>query len=189
MGKRGVITKAGKAILNPTDAYRKEIRKRELKKNAKERKRNREIVVLKNDPEKLREEIKRLKALGPKAKEGLKLKRKQLEDLEQKIARQRRMEEERLKQAEFVPAPPIGQPPPLPPFADGTGFGMAVPPPPQPGPAGMAADDDENDEDSDEEDEDDLDEQVVPPPPGAPPGFLAGLGPPGPPQGLPPAPS
>lgn len=40
--------------------------KRELKKNAKERKRNREIVVLKNDPEKLREEIKRLKALGPK---------------------------------------------------------------------------------------------------------------------------
>lgn len=27
------------------------------------------------------------------------------------IARQRRMEEERLKQAEFVPAPPIGQPP------------------------------------------------------------------------------
>jgi hypothetical protein len=43
--------------MNPTDAYRKEQRKRELKKNKKERKRVREIGAYVKNPELLKEEV------------------------------------------------------------------------------------------------------------------------------------
>lgn len=191
MGRRGVITKAGKSVLNPTDAYRKEIRRKELKKNAKERKRTRELVVLRGDPEKLREEIKKLKALGPKAKEGLKMKRKQLEDMEQRMLKQQKLDEESARVAAAQPAAPLGFPPPAAPPVMTHQLG---PPPPMPG-KGADADDNDDDDEESEEDEDDLDEHIVPPPPGAPPGFIpppppgmmmmhgAGLPPLGPPPG------
>ncbi|KAL0318333.1 UNVERIFIED_CONTAM: protein EARLY FLOWERING 5 [Sesamum angustifolium] len=54
-------TKGGKTM-NPTDAYRKELRKKELKRNKKERKKVREVGILKKDPETLREQIQKLES-------------------------------------------------------------------------------------------------------------------------------
>ncbi|KAL0355938.1 UNVERIFIED_CONTAM: protein EARLY FLOWERING 5, partial [Sesamum radiatum] len=70
-------TKGGKTM-NPTDAYRKELRKKELKR----RKKVREVGILKKDPETLREQIQKLEAM--KADGALdkarKHKKRQLED-------------------------------------------------------------------------------------------------------------
>ncbi|KAL0357530.1 UNVERIFIED_CONTAM: protein EARLY FLOWERING 5 [Sesamum calycinum] len=74
-------TKGGKTM-NPTDAYRKELRKKELKRNKKERKKVREVGILKKDPETLREQIQKLETM--KADGALdkarKHKKRQLED-------------------------------------------------------------------------------------------------------------
>lgn len=56
-------TKGGRAM-NPTDAYRKEQRKRELKKNKKERKQIRDMGILKKDPEAIKAQIEKLDALS-----------------------------------------------------------------------------------------------------------------------------
>ena len=56
-------TKGGKAM-NPTDAHRKEQRKKELARNRKERKKVRETGVLKKDPEALQEQIAKLDAMS-----------------------------------------------------------------------------------------------------------------------------
>ncbi|KAK9277807.1 hypothetical protein L1049_027363 [Liquidambar formosana] len=56
-------TKGGK-VMNPTDAYRKELRKKELKRNKKERKKVREVGILKKDPETLREQIEKLEMMS-----------------------------------------------------------------------------------------------------------------------------
>ncbi|THG18027.1 hypothetical protein TEA_013524 [Camellia sinensis var. sinensis] len=74
-------TKGGK-VMNPTDAYRKELRKKELKRNKKERKKVREVGILKKDPETLKEQIEKLemmKADGALDK-ARKHKKRQLED-------------------------------------------------------------------------------------------------------------
>ncbi|PWA39449.1 hypothetical protein CTI12_AA571870 [Artemisia annua] len=55
-------TKGGKTM-NPTDAYRKELRKKELKRNKKERKKVREVGILKKDPETLKDQIGKLEAM------------------------------------------------------------------------------------------------------------------------------
>ncbi|GJY56455.1 formin-like protein 5 [Tanacetum coccineum] len=55
-------TKGGKTM-NPTDAYRKELRKKELKRNKKERKKVRDVGMLKKDPETLKEQINKLEAM------------------------------------------------------------------------------------------------------------------------------
>ncbi|KAL0911425.1 hypothetical protein M5K25_019565 [Dendrobium thyrsiflorum] len=74
-------TKGGK-VMNPTDAYRKELRKKELKRNKKERKKVREVGILKKDPESIREQIEKLEVM--KADGALdkarKHKKRQLED-------------------------------------------------------------------------------------------------------------
>ena len=57
------MTKGGKAM-NPTDAHRKEQRKKEIKRNKMERKKVRETGVLKKDPESLREQISKLDAMS-----------------------------------------------------------------------------------------------------------------------------
>ncbi|KAG1368836.1 hypothetical protein COCNU_14G013040, partial [Cocos nucifera] len=56
-------TKGGRAM-NPTDAYRKELRKKELKRNKKERKKVREVGILKKDPDAIREQINKLEMMS-----------------------------------------------------------------------------------------------------------------------------
>ncbi|KAF6145173.1 hypothetical protein GIB67_020364 [Kingdonia uniflora] len=55
-------TKGGK-VMNPTDAYRKELRKKELKRNKKERKKVREVGILKKDPDTIKEQIDKLEIM------------------------------------------------------------------------------------------------------------------------------
>ncbi|KAH6763005.1 protein arginine methyltransferase 10 [Perilla frutescens var. hirtella] len=56
------MTKGGKTM-NPTDAYRKELHKKELKRNKKERKKVREVGILKNDPDTLKDQIQKLESM------------------------------------------------------------------------------------------------------------------------------
>jgi hypothetical protein len=56
-------TKGGK-VMNPTDAYRKELRKKELKRNKKERKKVREVGILKKDPDAIKEQIRKLEMMS-----------------------------------------------------------------------------------------------------------------------------
>jgi len=56
-------TKSGKREMNPTDAYRKQLRKREIKKNRKERKKVREISALLRDPDRIMSEIKKMETM------------------------------------------------------------------------------------------------------------------------------
>ncbi|CAI0549430.1 unnamed protein product [Linum tenue] len=74
-------TKGGK-VMNPTDAYRKELRKKELKRNKKERKKVREVGILKKDPDVIKDQIHKLESM--KADGALdkarKHKKRQLED-------------------------------------------------------------------------------------------------------------
>jgi len=64
MGK----TKSGKRDLNPTDTFRKEQRKREIKKNKKERTKVREFSSLVRNPDMMAEEIKKLEDLEAEGK-------------------------------------------------------------------------------------------------------------------------
>ncbi|XP_010546044.1 PREDICTED: WW domain-binding protein 11 isoform X2 [Tarenaya hassleriana] len=92
-------TKGGK-VMNPTDAYRKEIRKKELKRNKKERKKVREVGLLKKDPEQIREQIRKLemsKAEGALDK-ARKHKKRQLEDTLNMVMKKRKEYEEKLKE-------------------------------------------------------------------------------------------
>ncbi|XP_073023944.1 protein EARLY FLOWERING 5-like isoform X2 [Primulina eburnea] len=92
-------TKGGKTM-NPTDAYRKEIRKKELKRNKKERKKVREVGILKKDPESLREQIQNLEAM--KADGALdkarKHKKRQLEDTLNLVIKKRKEYEDKAKE-------------------------------------------------------------------------------------------
>ncbi|PHT46200.1 hypothetical protein CQW23_15358 [Capsicum baccatum] len=92
-------TKGGK-VMNPTDAYRKEIRKRELKRNKKERKKVREVGILKKDPEQLKEQIEKLEVM--KAEGALdkarKHKKRQLEDTLNLVLKKRKEYEEKTKE-------------------------------------------------------------------------------------------
>lgn len=56
----GRTTKTGKREMNPTDAYRKEQRKKEIKKNKKDRKRVRELGSWVKNPDLLKEEVRTL---------------------------------------------------------------------------------------------------------------------------------
>ncbi|KAA3459054.1 WW domain-binding protein 11 [Gossypium australe] len=55
-------TKGGK-VMNPTNAYRKELRKKELKWN-KERKKVRQVGILKKDPQAMKEQIEKLEMMS-----------------------------------------------------------------------------------------------------------------------------
>ena len=61
-------TKSGKRDLNPTDTFRKEQRKREIKKNKKERTKVREFSSLVRNPGMMAEEIKKLEDLEAEGK-------------------------------------------------------------------------------------------------------------------------
>ncbi|KAL2482462.1 proline-rich family protein [Forsythia ovata] len=97
-------TKGGKTM-NPTDAYRKELRKKELKRNKKERKKVREVGILKKDPETLREQIQKLEAM--KADGALdkarKHKKRQLEDTLNLVMKKRKEYEDKLKEKGEAP--------------------------------------------------------------------------------------
>ncbi|OEL23590.1 hypothetical protein BAE44_0015390 [Dichanthelium oligosanthes] len=85
-------TKGGK-VMNPTDAFRKEQRKKELKRNKKERKKVREVGILKKDPEAIRDQIDKLekmKADGALDK-ARKHKKRQLEDTYNLIVKKRKI--------------------------------------------------------------------------------------------------
>ncbi|KAJ8559893.1 hypothetical protein K7X08_003951 [Anisodus acutangulus] len=92
-------TKGGK-VMNPTDAYRKEIRKRELKRNKKERKKVREVGILKKDPDQLKDQIDKLEVM--KAEGALdkarKHKKRQLEDTLNLVLKKRKEYESKMKE-------------------------------------------------------------------------------------------
>ncbi|KAG2640613.1 protein EARLY FLOWERING 5-like isoform X1 [Panicum virgatum] len=92
-------TKGGK-VMNPTDAFRKQQRKKELKRNKKERKKVREVGILKKDPEAIREQIEKLekmKADGALDK-ARKHKKRQLEDTYNLIVKKRKEYEQKMKE-------------------------------------------------------------------------------------------
>ncbi|GAB2240663.1 hypothetical protein Droror1_Dr00021181 [Drosera rotundifolia] len=97
-------TKGGK-VMNPTDAYRKELRKKELKRNKKERKKVREVGILKKDPEQIREQIQKLETM--KAEGALdkarKHKKRQLEDTLNLVLKKRKEHEEKSKEKGEAP--------------------------------------------------------------------------------------
>ncbi|XP_020093165.1 WW domain-binding protein 11 isoform X1 [Ananas comosus] len=97
-------TKGGK-VMNPTDAYRKELRKKELKRNKKERKKVREVGILKKDPEAIREQIEKLEKM--KAEGALdkarKHKKRQLEDTLNLILKKRKEYEEKMREKGEAP--------------------------------------------------------------------------------------
>ncbi|XP_023520370.1 basic proline-rich protein-like [Cucurbita pepo subsp. pepo] len=97
-------TKGGK-VMNPTDAYRKELRKKELKRNKKERKKVREVGILKKDPDAIKEQIQKLemmKADGALDK-ARKHKKRQLEDTLHLVIKKRKEYEEKMKEKGEVP--------------------------------------------------------------------------------------
>ncbi|OAY47682.1 protein EARLY FLOWERING 5 isoform X1 [Manihot esculenta] len=97
-------TKGGK-VMNPTDAYRKELRKKELKRNKKERKKVREVGILKKDPDVLKEQIEKLelmKADGALDK-ARKHKKRQLEDTLNLVLKKRKEYEEKMKEKGETP--------------------------------------------------------------------------------------
>ncbi|EOA13211.1 hypothetical protein CARUB_v10026236mg [Capsella rubella] len=92
-------TKGGK-VMNPTDAYRKEQRKREIKRNKKERQKVREVGILKKDPEQIKEQIRKLdmsKAEGALDK-ARKHKKRQLEDTLKMVVKKRKEYDEKKKE-------------------------------------------------------------------------------------------
>ncbi|PWA77486.1 WW domain binding protein 11 [Artemisia annua] len=97
-------TKGGKTM-NPTDAYRKELRKKELKRNKKERKKVREVGILKKDPETLKDQIGKLEAM--KADGALdkarKHKKRQLEDTLNLVIKKRKEYEDKMKEKGEAP--------------------------------------------------------------------------------------
>ncbi|KAK3006803.1 hypothetical protein RJ639_015764 [Escallonia herrerae] len=97
-------TKGGK-VMNPTDAYRKELRKKELKRNKKERKKVREVGILKKDPETLKEQIDKLEAM--KADGALdkarKHKKRQLEDTLHLVIKKRKEYEDKMREKGEAP--------------------------------------------------------------------------------------
>ncbi|XP_051133341.1 protein EARLY FLOWERING 5 [Andrographis paniculata] len=97
-------TKGGKTM-NPTDAYRKELRKKELKRNKKERKKVREVGLLKKDPDSLRQQIQKLEAMkaeGPLDK-ARKHKKRQLEDTLNLVIKKRKEYEDKMKEKGEAP--------------------------------------------------------------------------------------
>ncbi|KAM7275495.1 hypothetical protein ACFE04_017361 [Oxalis oulophora] len=97
-------TKGGK-VMNPTDAYRKELRKKELKRNKKERKKVREVGILKKDPEQIIDQIQKLETM--KADGALdkarKHKKRQLEDTLNLVMKKRKEYEEKMKEKGETP--------------------------------------------------------------------------------------
>ncbi|CAA0826795.1 proline-rich family protein [Striga hermonthica] len=97
-------TKGGKTM-NPTDAYRKELRKKELKRNKKERKKVREVGILKKDPDTLKDQIQKLEAM--KADGALdkarKHKKRQLEDTLNLVMKKRKEYEDKMKEKGEAP--------------------------------------------------------------------------------------
>ncbi|XP_010483978.1 PREDICTED: WW domain-binding protein 11 [Camelina sativa] len=92
-------TKGGK-VMNPTDAFRKEQRKREIKRNKKERQKVREVGILKKDPEQIKEQIRKLdmsKAEGALDK-ARKHKKRQLEDTLKMVVKKRKEYDEKKKE-------------------------------------------------------------------------------------------
>eukprot|EP00899_Mesostigma_viride_P015042 jgi/Mesvir1/23539/Mv18240-RA.1 len=154
-------TKGGRSM-NPTDAFRKAERRKELKKNKKERQKVREVIILSKDPETLEKQIQSLKAQastdGALDKQR-KHKLRQLEDQLTKVLKKKEaLEKEKAatgekdefshlmkpsfltkkepsQQAAEAPLPaPLPPPPPRPPLPDaGRGLGVEFPPmPPRP---------------------------------------------------------
>ncbi|WJX95447.1 Protein EARLY FLOWERING 5 [Trifolium repens] len=97
-------TKGGK-VMNPTDAYRKELRKKELKRNKKERKKVREVGILKKDPDQIKKQIENLemmKADGALDK-ARKHKKRQLEDSLNLVMKKRKEYVEKMREKGEAP--------------------------------------------------------------------------------------
>lgn len=92
-------TKGGK-VMNPTDAFRKQQRRKELKRNKKERKKVREVGILKKDPDAIKDQIDKLekmKADGALDK-ARKHKKRQLEDTYNLVVKKRKEYEDKMKE-------------------------------------------------------------------------------------------
>ncbi|URE18132.1 WW domain binding protein 11 [Musa troglodytarum] len=97
-------TKGGK-VMNPTDAYRKELRKKEIKRNKKERKKVREVGILKKDPEAIREQIDKLEKMKTDGAldKARKHKKRQLEDTLNLVLKKRKEYEEKMREKGETP--------------------------------------------------------------------------------------
>ncbi|EFJ09703.1 hypothetical protein SELMODRAFT_447609 [Selaginella moellendorffii] len=98
--RAGAMKSKGGKAMNPTDAYRKELRKKELKRNKKERKKVREVGILKKDPEALKDQIKKLdtqKADGALDKTR-RHKKRQLEDTLNLVLKKRKEYVDKMKE-------------------------------------------------------------------------------------------
>ncbi|KAM0895674.1 hypothetical protein ACQ4PT_023686 [Festuca glaucescens] len=97
-------TKGGK-VMNPTDAFRKQQRRKELKRNKKERKKVREVGILKKDPDAIKDQIDKLekmKADGALDK-ARKHKKRQLEDTYNLVVKKRKEYEDKMKEKGELP--------------------------------------------------------------------------------------
>ncbi|KAL6493593.1 Protein EARLY FLOWERING 5 [Orobanche gracilis] len=88
-----VKTTEGGKTMNPSDAYRKELRKKELKRDKKERKKVREVGILKKDPDSLKDQIQKLEAMKANGvlDKARKHKRRQLEDTLNLVMKKRKV--------------------------------------------------------------------------------------------------
>eukprot|EP00755_Sulcionema_specki_P015116 Sspe_Gene.58525::Locus_32098_Transcript_1_1_Confidence_1.000_Length_604::g.58525::m.58525 len=162
MGKKKgnmLLTDSGKKtrVLNPTDAYRKRLKQKELKRNKDDRKNTRVLAAVRKDPQKAWKDLEELDRLDRQGKLDRRLKDKKkelratlLEHFPKKSSEASKFKVEMLnaygKEMEIEEA--------------------AAPPPP-------ADDSDDSDED------DDMENPPIPPPPGAPIPPPPGLPPPG----------
>jgi hypothetical protein len=127
--------------LNPTDVFRKQQRKKELKKNKIKRDKQRENILLKKDPKKIQEQIRKLEsqeATGKLDKTLKSKKRKLLEVLDQVKEKQGASQDNGAKEkGDFGPRPGAAAGQLLPP-PGGIYVGTPHFYPPQPYPYGMA---------------------------------------------------
>mmetsp|Transcript_5138 Transcript_5138/g.7108 ORF Transcript_5138/g.7108 Transcript_5138/m.7108 type:complete len:395 (-) Transcript_5138:119-1303(-) len=131
-------TKTGRREMNPTDAYRKQQRKREIKKNRKERKKVREVSALLRDPEKIMAEIHKMEAMDQQGMLDHRLRHKllQLRQTYSAVVRRQRAQgqleaKDERRRKELATKDMQGS---LAPSADPSAQGVGSVPPPQPPP-------------------------------------------------------
>ncbi|CAL8469062.1 g8603 [Coccomyxa elongata] len=100
-----MVKKKGSRDMNPADAYRKEMRAKEIARNKKERKFQRDASKMKSDPEALKEELKEVLELEEEGKLNLtvRLKKRALQGAYDLALKKKKEEMLRAKEAPAVP--------------------------------------------------------------------------------------
>ncbi|CAN0491804.1 unnamed protein product, partial [Ectocarpus sp. 12 AP-2014] len=144
-------TRSGRREMNPTDAYRKLQRKKEVQKNKKERKKVREFSAMVRNPDLMVEEVQRMEVLDAAGKlsENDVKRLANLRVTHRVLLKKKKAQEEAVRcgarPSGFAIRPPPPPPPPAPGMYGVAGApvpgmpGMHYPPPPPPPRAGSAA--------------------------------------------------